>query len=404
MSDMKDRILGLWQNKGVRIAIVVVLSAMVLISVVQGSRNAVKFSQDFQWDAAKAFSMKIDPYDESLSPSGALNSGSLKDFYDRFESINAPQKMEANQFPSLLMLLLPYTFMTPDAARIAWLISNLIFTAGIIVLLRATFLKSVPDYEFSVLMLLMLSGTPFRNQIGVGQHTLFSLCFFLLAVWFLDKKWGNIPSALALTVSYFKYTLTAPLALYFIYKRKWKEFATSVLIHVALTEVAALWLNESFMDMLIKPLKVSSALASEGGLDFGALFNGSSIAFVLAGLVMIALFVLALKLPDEQDGLLIGILVLWSLIITYHRTYDFFAMVVAAALVGAKGWNERSLTDKIRLAGFVFITLLVFYELRVFDEALPARIATGILYYAYTIFITISAFMLIKNKKENNEL
>lgn len=404
MSDMKDRALGLWKNKGVRIAIVVVLSIMALVSVVQGSRNAVKFSQDFQWDAAKAFSMKIDPYDESLNPSGALNLGSLKDFYDRFESINAPQKMEANQFPSLLILLLPYTFMTPDAARIAWLISNLIFTAGVIVLLRATFLKSIPDYEFSVLMLLMLSGTPFRNQIGVGQHTLFSLCFFLLAVWFLDKKWGSIPSALALTVSYFKYTLTAPLALYFIYKRKWKEFTASVLIHVALTEVAALWLNESFTDMLIKPLKVSSALASEGGLDFGALFKGSPIAFALAGLVMIALFVSALKLPDKQDGLFIGILVLWSLIITYHRTYDFFAMTVAASAIGTKEWNERTLSDKIRLAGFVLITILVFYELRVFDEALPARIVTGILYYAYTIFITVSAFMLIRNKKENNEL
>lgn len=404
MSDMKDRALGLWKNKGVRIAIVVVLSIMALVSVVQGSRNAVKFSQDFQWDAAKAFSMKIDPYDESLNPSGALNLGSLEDFYDRFESINAPQKMEANQFPSLLILLLPYTFMTPDAARIAWLISNLIFTAGVIVLLRATFLKSIPDYEFSVLMLLMLSGTPFRNQIGVGQHTLFSLCFFLLAVWFLDKKWGSIPSALALTVSYFKYTLTAPLALYFIYKRKWKEFTASVLIHVALTEVAALWLNESFTDMLIKPLKVSSALASEGGLDFGALFKGSPIAFALAGLVMIALFVSALKLPDKQDGLFIGILVLWSLIITYHRTYDFFAMTVAASAIGTKEWNERTLSDKIRLAGFVLITILVFYELRVFDEALPARIVTGILYYAYTIFITVSAFMLIRNKKENNEL
>lgn len=404
MSDMKDRALGLWKNKGVRIAIVVVLSIMALVSVVQGSRNAVKFSQDFQWDAAKAFSMKIDPYDESLNPSGALNLGSLKDFYDRFESINAPQKMEANQFPSLLILLLPYAFMTPDAARIAWLISNLIFTAGVIVLLRATFLKSIPDYEFSVLMLLMLSGTPFRNQIGVGQHTLFSLCFFLLAVWFLDKKWGSIPSALALTVSYFKYTLTAPLALYFIYKRKWKEFTASVLIHVALTEVAALWLNESFTDMLIKPLKVSSALASEGGLDFGALFKGSPIAFALAGLVMIALFVSALKLPDKQDGLFIGILVLWSLIITYHRTYDFFAMTVAASAIGTKEWNERTLSDKIRLAGFVLITILVFYELRVFDEALPARIVTGILYYAYTIFITVSAFMLIRNKKENNEL
>lgn len=399
---MRDKVLGLWNVKGVRIAIVSVLSVMAAISLIQGMRNAVTYSQDFQWDAAKAFSMRIDPYDESLNPTGALKSEGIKEFYDYFESIDAPQRMEANQFPSLLMLLVPYTFVNSNTARILWLISNLIFTAGIIILLRVTFLRNIGKFEYAVLMLLMVSGTPFRNQLGVGQHTLFSLCFFLLAVYFSEKKLGGIPAALALAVSYFKYTLTAPLAVYFIYKRKYKEFAASVLIHVMLTAMSVIYLRESFMDMLIKPLKVSSALASEGGLDFGALFNGSPVAFVLAGLVMIVMIYIAVKMPEGCDGLMISVLLLWSLIITYHRTYDFFALVLAAACIEITSWEKRELKSKIILAGFVLVLLLIFYELRVFDEALPARIVTGIIYYAYTVFITVAALAKtgLKDKKQ----
>lgn len=388
---MREKIIGLWNIRGIRIAILSVLSAMAALSLVQGSRNAIKYSQDFQWDAAKAFSMRIDPYDESLNPTGALNSEGIKEFYDYFESIDAPQKMEANQFPSLLMMLVPYTFMKPNAARLLWMLSNLIFTAGIIILLRVTFLRNIGKFEFAVLMLLMVSGTPYRNQLGVGQHTLFSFCFFLLAVYLSEKKLGGIPSALALSVSYFKYTLTAPLAVYFIYKRKYKEFTASILIHVLLTAVSSIYLRESFTDMLIKPLKVSSALASEGGLDFGALFNGSPVAFVLAGLVMILMIYIAVKMPEGCDGMMISILILWSLIITYHRTYDFFVLVSAASCIEVISWEKRELKSKIMLAGFVLVLLLVFYELRVFDEALPARIVTGIIYYAYTVYVTVTA-------------
>lgn len=400
---MRDRVIALWTNKGCRIALVIVLSLMAAVSLVQGIRNGAKFSQDFQWDAAKAFSMKIDPYDESISPSGALSAGTLKDFYGYFESIDAPQKMEANQFPSLLMLLLPYTFMAPAFARYAWLFSNVLFTAGIVILLKVTFLRNLPKFEFSVLMLLMISGTPFRNQLGVGQHTLFSLFFFLLSVWFLERKWGSAPAALALAVSFFKYTLTAPLALYYVYKRRWKELTVSVMVHVVLTEVAALWLNESFFNMIIKPLKVSGALASEGGLDFGALFNGSAVSFILAGLVMIALLILAVKLPKGHDGELMGILVLWSLIITYHRTYDFFVLVIVAAGISILPWDELEFKEKIRLTGFVAVMLIVFYGLRMFDEAVPARIITGVIYYVYTIFVTVECFKRIGKIKNESK-
>ena len=149
--------------------ILFIMGVLAAVSLIQGCKNAILVSQDFQWDAAKALVMGIDPYDESLSPSGVLP--------PEFEKYYL--QMEANQFPSLLLLLYPYTLLPPLAARYAWLCSNLLFTAGIIVLLKKTFLGKADDFTFAFFMLLMIAGTPYRNQLGVGQHTLFSFFFCL---------------------------------------------------------------------------------------------------------------------------------------------------------------------------------------------------------------------------------
>ncbi len=369
-----------WENRKLRMVIFAVTALLALISVVQGCRNAAAFSQDFQWDAAKVLTFKINPYEESLAPSGILDQYGYEEYF---------KQMEANQFPSLLMLLLPYTLLPPLAARYAWLASNLLFTAGIIWLVKKTFLKQMKRETFTLLMLLMLAGTPYRNQLGVGQHTLFSFFFFLLAVYFSEREKGEIPMVVSLILCYFKYTLTVPLALYFIYKRRFKELAASILVHVGLTFAAAWWLDATFFDMLLEPLKVSSVLVSEGGLDFGALFSGSGFSFVLAGIVMLLLFCMMLLLPQGSDGLVIGLLTLWSLIVTYHRTYDFFVLVLVAAL-----FYEKKRAEFIK-AVYVAVLFAVFFVLRVFGESAGSKICVGTLYYLFTIGMTALALACI---------
>lgn len=277
---MKDRIhekiLKFAGTKAFFIILFALTGILAAASLFAGIRNASVYSQDFQYDAAKALSAGIDPYDVSLEGKKSPRVPGLEDYYSYYESIGAPQRMEANQFPSLLYLLLPYTFSDARVARILWLVSNLVFTAMIVVLLRATFMKENDGRLFAVFMLLMISGLPWRNQIGVGQHTLFSVAFFLLAVYLSVEKEKPGPAALALCISYFKYTVTVPLAVYLIYKRKWKELALSIPLHVAGTVAAACILRESFFDMIIKPLKVASSLSSEGSMDIGAIIGGGA--------------------------------------------------------------------------------------------------------------------------------
>lgn len=380
--------------KYIKIVIIAVLSLMAAVSVYKGCENAALTSQDFQWDAAKALSLKINPYDESINPTGALNTGELGVFYERFESIGAPQKMEANQFPSLLILLIPYTLFSPEAARFAWIISNLIFTGLIIWLLRQTFLENMDRFVYICLSLLMLAGTPYRNQLGVGQHTLFAFAFFMLAV-FCDKKGWFIGTTISLFISYFKYTLTAPLVLYFVYKKKYKEIVVSILGHVILTIVSAFWLGDSVINMITKPLKVASVLSSEGGLDLGALLGGSSLAFALAGIIAIVLFVFTLKAPLGCENVVFAASLLWSLILTYHRTYDFFVLICVACLFETSQ-NLAVIEDKyksIYLGGFLISLFSVFFVLRLFSENAVSKIAVGTVYYIFTLAVTLLLVM-----------
>jgi len=293
----------LMSKKSVRNIFLVFMALLAAVSLIQGIRNASTDSQDFQWDAMKVFTHKINPYDESLNPTGILDNYGYDEYY---------LQMEANQFPSLLMILIPFSVLSPLAARYVWIICNLIFTGLILLLLKKTFLKDMDAYLFNVLSLLMIAGTPYRNQIGVGQHTLFAFCFFLIAVYFAEyrEKENWIVVTLALFVCYFKYTLTVPLVLFFIYKKKYKEIIISAFMHVILTVVAAVWLNDSVINMIIKPLKVSSALSAEGGLDISALLGGSSLAVVIGGLIMVGLFVLALVLQPGYDRTFMALLIL----------------------------------------------------------------------------------------------
>ncbi len=406
----KMRLLRKWKdNKALRIAVLAVLAALAAISVIKGLQNAAQFSQDFQWDAAKALAMRLDPYELSMNPGTAAKYPELDGFYRMFTDRGLKQEMEANQFPSLLMLLFPMTALPPQVAKIVWAILNLLFTAGIIVFLRRTFFNETDPYEYAALSLLMLAGTPYRNQLGVGQHTLFSFFFFMLAVYIdslpEEKRSGLrdfVIITVCLAISYFKYTLTAPLALYFIFRKRYREFAASVAIHAVLTVLAVIWLKKSLLYMLTAPLKVASVLTSEGGLDLGVFLPGG--LSYAAGLVIAAVLVMiAVKLPEDMGNLLFTILILWSLVMTYHRTYDFFVFSAAAAMFTAgrnmviSGAENKESTD-LMFVWYVILLLMLFFGLRAFDENTVSKIITGITYYAFAAAVTLGGIKAIRGK------
>ena len=382
----------------------VLLALMAVVSTYEGIGNAIVWSQDFQYDASCALINGYDPYDISsdFDENKLPDIENLRGFYEYYDGLGTPQRMEANQFPSLLYILTGYALLPYGTARILWVVTNILSTAAIIWLLRRTFMSKVDERLYPVFMMLMLAGTPWRNQLGVGQHTLFAFAFFLLAVFVSEGgaggepesadgeqtgKKGNAPgrvlaSGLLLGLSYLKYTVTAPLAIYFIYKRRWKEFIVSLIPHLVLTEAAALILHESFADMLIKPLRVASALAAEGGIDIGVLTKGSPAGLVITALAMLFLVGAALRLPEGNDELFISTAVLLSLVMTYHRTYDFFIMIIVFGYYS---------TGRMKTAEIIYLitTLSFFFVLRIFHENVISLTVSGALYYACAIAFVV---------------
>ncbi len=394
-------------NRAIRTAFLAVLALLAAVSVFQGARNALEFSQDLQWDAAKALAMGLDPYELSKSPEEAVNYPQLAEFYGMFTEKGLKQSMEANQFPSLLLLLYPVTLFSPAAARVVWLILNLLFTAGIIALAKKTFFEKAGNYEYAVIVLVMLAGTPFRNQLGVGQHTLFSFFFFMLAV-YIDKMRpvgsdaaNMLLTAFCLFVSFFKYTLTAPLALYFLYRKRYAALAVSAGLHVILTQVSAVWLGKSFIYMIKAPLEVASALAAEGGIDLGVLLGGK-LSYAVAFVIAVALMLICIRMPEEKEYLLFPMLILWSLILTYHRTYDFFVLIFASMpfFSGISPSPEAVFGKKHALYAvwYVVLVIAVFFLLRLFGENNASKIATGVLYYAFTLVFTAVCILNLRKK------
>lgn len=399
---MKGRIGRLTADRRFWTALYVLMALLAVVSVYEGICNALEMSQDFQYDAACALINGYDPYDLSLdfSKDRIPDIEGLKQFYGYFEGMGTPQKMEANQFPSLLYILTPYALMPYIPARILWLITNLLCTGVIIGLLRNTFMSRVDERLYPVFMMLMLAGTPWRNQLGVGQHTLFAVACFILAVTVAENgreeksAAGTVAAGLLLSLSYLKYTVTAPLALYFIYRRRWKEFVISLVPHAVLTGVAAFILKESYTDMLTKPLAVASALTGEGSIDVGVLTGGAAWSTGITAAVMLFILALALMMPEGNDELFISTAALLSLVMTYHRTYDYFIMIIVFGYFA---------TGRMRAAQTVYLitTFAIFFVLRIYNESVISLTVSGALYYACVIaFAVISAEKVIKNRRE----
>lgn len=323
-----------------KIAVLVMLILLAVYSVFSAGKAAVSGSVDFQYDGAKYIAMGEDPYAETLNPTGKQKEYGLFTFYEN---------LEANQFPSMLMFLIPFTVFSPQTANCLWLVCNLFFSVGILFFVKKLFLpKDMSGAAFIVFSCLLFISSCWKNQIAVGQHTVFSLFFFLAAIYFSEKN-NRIFSGVLLAVSLFKYTLTAPLMLWFVYKRKYREIVYAAAIHGVLTLVAAWKLGVPLIDLIALPLKISSMLSSSGSYDVASVFGLGSFGMIVSGLLFTVVFFISLFVKfDGMEKEAFSVLCMFSLVFVYHRAYDFFVMIIPLAVFVFNKNNGKNVIDILR--------------------------------------------------------
>lgn len=313
---MQDKTISLKHKSNI---LLVILAILAIISISRGFQNAVREngSGDFQWQPAKALLERDSPFINYLK----YLDGQIKQKpYFLAQTPNYPI--------TGYVLLWPYALFNWNIAKLLWAISNILFTTILLWGLFKLFPLKNKEY-FILCSSLFFISLPFRNLIGNGQHGLFSLAFFMLALISMNRN--ALLSGLFLSMSWFKFTLTFPLSLFFIYKRQFRPLIYAVLIQLCLLIIITGWTGIFTLELVKQNIIAMLHLSNSGNFDLINLITKiglpGSIGFMLILILVIGTIFRMYRISQGNDLKILSFLSLLSFAIFFHRWYDFVVLI-----------------------------------------------------------------------------
>ena len=338
MARRRDRHLAV---KSVWKLVTCLLMAAAAASLIHGANNALALwgSMDLGVSLRSAQTLQHeDPYRRHLRSPGRPS-----EHPSRHQN---PYWMHPVQIPSALMLLWPYSGLSWPAAKIAWLITNLLCTAGLLLLAFRRFLPDRSPWTYAAIASLFVIGTPWRNAFANGQHGIVSLFFFLTAMELADRR-RSLWAGAALAVSLIKYSTTLFLLPWFVFKRQWLVLAAAAAIHGVMTIAISLWLGTPPWTLVAGSLRVGGGdLLFSGFLDMFAWAHALGLPALVPTLtataVLLLLLGMALAKRVANEDLFLAALCLSALSLVYHRAYDHLLLIVPL-LAAIRHWRTEKL-------------------------------------------------------------
>jgi hypothetical protein len=334
-----------WKSANQAVRVGLILATLVaMISLGQGIRNALRptGSQDFQWGPSRALLHRFDPYALKIR---------------QYAHPDEPAPFLFSQDPtypiSAYIFLWPYAALPWPMAKLLWALSNVGFMVVLVWGLGRLFLQSEMKWIWWLAGCLFVIGTPLRNLIGNGQHALFSLSFFVLALYCLEQEkpmWSGVCLALALL----KYTVTLPLLIVFLLKRSYRPLWVAMAIHLALLAFASLWTQVTPLQLVREygqVVMVETHQGIDGYVDINAVLHHlglSAVPFLWPTLAAVLLLTAALVIfwcGTGQELRCLAVLSLLSTVVVYHRPYDMVVLAFALFYVLAQSrshWHDRT--------------------------------------------------------------
>jgi hypothetical protein len=198
-----------------RLFLFLVLAAAV-VSTLQGGRDAIHRSQDFQWSGERLLFQHVDPWAEYLRG----------DPDHRFYATQIP-----NYLAILYVLIIPFGFLSLVQANLAWFLCNLAFAVTSAVL--AARFYGLQRYVFLIIGL-MLAATPTRMTFGNGQQGLLVLFLWSLSLFSTRLTDGR---SLVCGISYFKFSFGPPVFFYLLLRKGLR----AVMLSAVPAVVASFW-------------------------------------------------------------------------------------------------------------------------------------------------------------------
>jgi hypothetical protein len=311
-----------------------------IIGVLDALTVALDNSQDNDWGAARALLQGSDPYK----------------LYLHCTSCHTPPFLPpvAPMYPvSGLVLLWPLAILPWSLAKATWATLNLIFGASLIAMLYRLFLPREGWQSMAFSLVALFAGGPFLTNLEIGQHAVFALGWFVAALW-ADRKGNAVLTAVFLAASWFKYTLTFPLSLLFVVRRRWTPVLAAAAIHLVLIIFAAAWTGSSPLELMLGPLRVVQIVHRAGHLDVFGLamrlgLTSKLVPLLGACAITVAVLGAALRSSSQTDLPLLCLFSLFSYAVVYHLPYDLVVLLIPIfyVLSRIRTWSEVDFLERV---------------------------------------------------------
>jgi hypothetical protein len=291
----------------------------------------------------------------------------------------------ANTAP-MVLLLTPFSYVSWSLGKVLWMVCNLVFMIAIPLMVLWVLPKGDPLglFEKAILWLSFISFFGTRNIAGNGQTSL--LVFALMLVTLIAMNKNGLLAGLALGIALSKYSLSLPIFIFLLLKKKFR--IAFIAAGVQILGVFILWLITQaspfqILQGYIQILRIHTGLP---GIHLATLFPDQTFLALLMTIlmtVMVAIFLLKGRVKKgvlaEQgvmsqdiqlvDLVTVSILILWTVLVAYHRAYDTFLAILFIALIiyilaGPQKWQLAKLERN-------FLTISLWFYIVIM--CLPAR-------------------------------
>ena len=347
--------------------ILIFLAIITSISFIDTIRKGLLNGCDFQWHPSKLFWDGINHYEKFL------NQGNF-DFL-----------CQGGQYAhGLHVILFPYSQLEWEPARIAWVVTNVIFAFVIPLLICKKF--NISKYKTLIILMIFLTCYPTRMTINYGQQSL--LVFFFLMLPFIYKSgFGSFLSGMSI----FKYSTGYVIFLYFLVKKKYKDFLIATSPYLLGWIIYFVYTQSDPIKNFFEPLQwiLKTGYARDG--DIYSILNNYFFSdleyyyrFLLAVLMFVINTIFLIKtIKIKNDLLLMGLICLCPLIFLPHSNYDYVLML-PLLIYGFS--NLNLMINKINL----FFVIYYFFINRIVKHQLDI----DYIYQPIMLILMISVFFL----------
>ena len=330
-----------------KIFLIFFLTLLSIISVGNAFYQAQLISFDFHFSPTKLVADGINHYEYILD-------GNHDDGPD--DKIMYDQNGVYAQ--GLFVMLIPFTYLGWENAKLVWSILNITIALFIPLLLCKKF--HISKFQTFLIVNLFLISTVFRIHIGYGQQTLLTLIFLILP-FVSSSKLSIIFSG----ISFFKFNIGYVLFLYFLSLKKFKNIIFSAIPCIIGWLIYCFLTDTNLIKNLFQPLQLL-LFWDEGKAFpvtiFSLLKNINDFPPLLALIIPLILnFVIIVYIKNFSDNLYrLSILCLSALAFMPHQIHDY-VLLVPLLIFSIKNFDNN--ISKIN----IFFIFYFFYFLRIFS-------------------------------------